>query len=54
MGVPKDNVAAVDEKVEARVDDDEKMVDGDHVARPIRKVYKGGVRSECLSMHFVS
>ena len=39
--LPKDNVAAVNEKVEARVDDDEKVVDGDHVARPVRKVYKG-------------
>ena len=39
--LPKDNVAAVDEKVDARVDDDEKVVDGDHVARPVRKVCKG-------------
>ena len=37
---PKDNVAAVDEKVEARVDDDEEVVDGDHVARPVGKVCK--------------
>ena len=35
---PKDNVAAVDEKVEARVDDDEQVVDGDHVARPVGKI----------------
>ena len=41
MYLPKDNVAAVDEKVDARVDDDEKVVDGDHVARPVRKVCKG-------------
>ena len=37
---PKDNVAAVDEEVEARVDDDEEVVDGDHVARPVGKVCK--------------
>ena len=42
MGVPKDNVAAVDEKVDARVDDDEKVVDGDDVASPVRKVCKRG------------
>ena len=36
--LPKDNVAAVDEKVDAGVDDDEEVVDGDHVARPVGEV----------------
>ena len=52
--LPKDNVAAVDEKVEAGVDDDEEVVDGDHVARPVRKVCKGVEASKQTSFHSIA
>ena len=49
--LPEDNVAAVDDEVEAGVDDDEEVVDGDHVARPVRKVCKGVEASKQTSFH---